>query len=388
MLLRRRFQRYYMPRTFVTNLREHERTPPSSLTLFGWVKDMYNLPDEYVLNHHSLDGYLFLRFLKFGVISCLVGCCITWPILFPVNATGSGGHTQLDILTFANVAGANSPKKDYFRYYAHAGCAIIFFSFLMWYITRECIYYINLRQAYLMSPLYASRVSSRTVLFTSIPERYMDVERLRGVLGTGVRRVWLATDASDLEELVEERDKALSKLEGAETKLIVTANKNRLKAEKKGNRSASEDPVTAEDGGESGSIAARYITHKERPTHKLGFLGLIGQKVDSIDWARGELKRLIPEVEQKQMAAKSGDAKRLSSAFVEFETLAEAQSAYQSLTHHQVLHMAPRFVGMTPGEIIWGNLNIKWWERVIRQIGTLALVVVVIIFWSIPVVSD
>lgn len=41
-------------------------------------------------------------------------------------------------------------------------------------ITRESIFYINLRQAYLMSPFYTSRMSSRTVLFTSVPEDYMD----------------------------------------------------------------------------------------------------------------------------------------------------------------------------------------------------------------------
>jgi len=58
--------------------------------------------------------------------------------------------------------------------FAHAGCAILFFSFVIYMITRESIYYINLRQAYLMSPFYTSRISSRTVLFTSVPEDYMD----------------------------------------------------------------------------------------------------------------------------------------------------------------------------------------------------------------------
>lgn len=89
------------------------------------------MPDTYVLNHHTLDGYLFLRFLKISVVCCLVGCAITWPVLFPINATGGGGKSQLDLLTFSNVA------DNYYKYFAHAGCAIIYFSFIIYTITRE-----------------------------------------------------------------------------------------------------------------------------------------------------------------------------------------------------------------------------------------------------------
>lgn len=344
-------------------------------SLFGWYGDFFKIPDTYVLNHHSLDGYLFLRFLKISVVSCFVGCLITWPVLFPINITGGAGHSQLDILTFANVA-------NFWKYYAHAGCAIIFFSFIIYMITRESIFYINLRQAYLMSPLYASRLSSRTVLFTSVPLEYMNETKLRAMLGPQVRRVWMATDCQELQDKVDERDKAAMKLEGAETKLIVTANGARVKQDKKGHRSSSEEAAIGEG---SSSIAARYIKPKQRPTHRLKML--IGKKVDTIDWCRAELKRLIPEVDRMQAAHKARDSKMLNSVFVEFTTLSEAQAAYQSLTHHQSLHMAPRYAGINPGEIIWSNLGIRWWSRVLRQLVTTAFVVALIIFWSIPVAA-
>lgn len=247
-------------------------------------------------------------------------------------------------------------------------------------ITRESIYYINLRQAYLLSPIYSARISSRTVLFTAVPEDYMNEKKLRDMLGPQVRRVWFATDTKELEDKVEQRDKAAMKLEGAETKLIVSANKARLAAEKKGEGPSAE--ASAMEGGEA-SLAARYLKPKERPTHRLK--PLIGKKVDTIDWCRTELKQLIPEVDKLQADQRSWNVKKLNSVFVEFETLSEAQAAYQSLTHHQVLHMAPRFTGMTPDDVIWSNLRIKWWERVIRQFVTIGAVVAVIIFWSIPV---
>lgn len=175
--------------------------------------------------------------------------------------------------------------------------------------------------------------------------------RLQEMLGSSVRRIWFARDCKDLEEKVEERDKVAMKLEGAETQLITTANNKRLKAEKKGGAATSAN----EEGH-----ASQYLSQKDRPTHKTK--PLIGQKVDTIDWCRGELKRLIPEVDRLQADEKSGSSKMLNSVFVEFETLSEAQAAYQSLTHHQILHMDPRYIGMTPDEVSMVLLlrNVNW----------------------------
>lgn len=248
---------------------------------------------------------------------------------------------------------------------------------------RESIYYINLRQAYLLSPLYASRISSRTVLFTSVPGEFLDEGKLRRLYGNKVKNLWIATDCKKLQDLVDQRDKAAYKLEAAETKLIKLANKNRLKALKKGG--SEEQPVgnNAEQDGESGSVAARWVKPSERPTHRLKFL--IGKKVDTINWCRAELERLIPEVDAAQAAHKAGDEKFVPSVFIEFYSQAEAQAAFQTVAHHKALHMAPRFIGVNPDEVIWSNLRIVWWERIVRNIATIAFVCVLILFWAIPV---
>jgi hypothetical protein len=90
---------------------------------FSWFAPFKNLPDELVLNHQSLDGYLYLRFLKMLTFICFIGCCITFPVLFPVNATGDGGEKQFDLLSFSNIG---SDQKN--RYYAHVFVGWIFFS--------------------------------------------------------------------------------------------------------------------------------------------------------------------------------------------------------------------------------------------------------------------
>ena len=269
---------------------------------------------------------------------------------------------------------------------AYKQTLITYTGFVMYMVTRESIYYINLRQAYLLSPLYASRMSSRTVLFTSVPDEYLNEAKLRRMYGNKVKNIWIANDCTEMEEVVEERDKVAMKLEAAETKLVKLANAARLKAVKKGTSNASEslrETTNGDDNGESGSVAARFIQTKQRPTHRLK--PIIGKKVDTINWCRSELERLIPKIESLQAKHRAGEGTFIPSVFIEFYSQSEAQSAFQSLGHHQPLHMAPRFIGISPEEVIWKNLKITWSSRVVRNILTVAFVTALIVFWAIPV---
>ncbi|CAG8980224.1 hypothetical protein HYALB_00013396 [Hymenoscyphus albidus] len=383
LVLRMTQQRWYSPRTYLGALREQERTTPLPTGLFNWIGPFSKIPDTYALQHQSIDAYLFLRFLRMTVVVMFCGCCITWPILFPINITGGGGGGQLDLLSFANI-NKDLPGGKY-RYFGSAGCAMIFFGFVLFLVTRESIFYINLRQAFLLSPIYSKRISARTVLFTSVPEEYLDEARLRRVFGSAVRKIWITRDTEKVDELVEERDNVAYKLEAAEVKLIQLANGERLKAAKNGGGNAEEELIENGQGMESGSVASRWIPAKNRPSHKLGKFGLIGKKVDTIDWAREELARLIPETEAAQAAYLDGETKLSGSVFIEFAYQSDAQAAFQTLSHHQALHMSPRYIGVNPKELVWQSLKISWWQRVLRRIAVLAFVTALIVFWAIPV---
>ncbi|KAL8654494.1 MAG: hypothetical protein Q9210_001468 [Variospora velana] len=376
LLLRRKFKRNYQPRTFLGSLRPQERTPALPSGLFTWFGAFSKIPDSFVLNHQSLDGFLLLRYLKIAAATCLVGCFITWPVLFPINITGKGGMKELDLLTFGNVVDKN-------RYYAHVFIAWIFLGFVFYMVARESIYYVNLRQAYLLSPLYANRMSSRTVLFTSVPQEYLNEGLLRRMFGRQLKNIWIANDCKEIEELVDERDKVAMKLEVAETKLIKLANANRLKAMKKGGQTDGALGAADEANRESGSVAAKWVPIKKRPTHRLK--PIIGKKVDTINWCRSELERLIPKVDALQATHRAGNGTFIPSVFVEFFHQSDAQSAFQSLAHHHALHMAPRFIGVNPDEVIWKNLKMNWKSRVVRNIVALTVVALLVIFWSIPV---
>lgn len=97
-----------------------ERTDVLPGGWFNWFKDFYRLPSTFVLNHSSIDGYLFLRFLRVLGVICLVGILLLWPILLPLHATGGAGNRELDALTLGNVVSTN-------RLYAHAILAWAYF---------------------------------------------------------------------------------------------------------------------------------------------------------------------------------------------------------------------------------------------------------------------
>ena len=315
--------------------RDRERTEPLPTGWFNWVGPFWKIPDTYALQHQSLDAYLFLRYLRMTVVIMFVGACITWPILFPVNITGGAGKVQLDMLSMANINGDKKGGK--YRYFAHCFAGWLFFGFVLMLVTRESIFYINLRQAFLLAPVYANRISARTVLFTSVPKPYLDEARLRKVFGDSVRRVWITGDTTKVDKLVEERDKTALILEKAEVKLIKLANEERLKALKKGGGQAEAEPA-GEGDAESGALAARWIPEKKRPTHKLGKFGLYGKKVDSINWSRQRLEELIPAAAAAQAEYRNGETEKVGSVFIEFANQSDAQAAFQTLSHHQALH--------------------------------------------------
>jgi len=261
--------------------------------------------------------------------------------------------------------------------------AWIFYGFVLYMIMRECIFYIYLRQAFLLTPQVARRISSRTVLFTSVPQAYLNVDKIRLMFKETAKHIWITGDTDDLDKLVEERTKVAMKLEAAEVKLLKLANANRVKS-KDGSSETSKQQSPPQEL-ESGDLAARWVPKDKRPTHRLGLLGLVGEKVDTIEWSREKLSTLTPEIEEAQAKYLAGESKPIPAVFVEFYTQSDAQSAVQSLTHHDPLQMSPRYIGVSPEEVIWKSLRVPWWQKIVRRYIVLAFLTAMIIFWAIPV---
>ncbi|KAL1879407.1 hypothetical protein VTK73DRAFT_6939 [Phialemonium thermophilum] len=144
---------------------------------------------------------------------------------------------------------------------------------------------------------------------------------------------------------------------------------------------------------EEGAEWQKWVKESDRPRHRLPLfdwtpgwlpgLPLINKKVDTIYWCRKELARLNMEIEEDQQHPYRYPA--MSSAFIQFNNQVAAHMACQSVTHHVPKHMAPRIVEISPNDVIWDNMAMKWWDQWARKSIVLAIVCGMVILWAIPV---
>lgn len=200
---------------------------------------------------------------------------------------------------------------------------------------------------------------------------------------------------------------ACAKLESAEVALLRTAANLRKERIKKGAPQADAESAPVE--------AVITVPKDQRPTHRLGFFGLWGEKVDSIDWAREEIrvcnqllddgrKTIDQEAESTEVAGPSGKGKDailktlriakengpeskyppLNSAFITFHRQISAHLAAQALLHHKPYAMSNKYIEVNPDDVIWGNLCINPYEQKIRIALSYCATAALIIFWAIP----
>lgn len=311
-----------------------------------------------MLEHSSLDAYLYLRFLRTIIFICFAGVCITWPILFPVNATGGGHASQLDKLGFGNVH-----YKD--RLYAHAVVAWLFFGFVMFVVVRERIWLIGLRQAWYLSQANAARLSSRTVLYLD-PPKDASSDDVHSTFGSQARNQWIIKDTKTLADLVDSRDSKTIKLEYAEVSFLRQATKK-----------------IAKTGVHPEDAEVDNARPRERAYH------IAGVTSDLIDHLRGDVKEAVKEVEDKRQAYTAEGTDGRCAIFVEYADQASAQRAYRTEPKHRIpvppnLVVRSRLIGVAPSEVNWRNLAMPQAERLSKKSLANVLIALLIIFWSIP----
>jgi hypothetical protein len=135
----------------------------------------------------------------------------------------------------------------------------------------------------------------------------------------------------------------------------------------------------------------KYLRDKDRETMRLPIFGwqwmislpLLGKKVDTIDYCRREVARLNLEIEQDQREPEKYPL--MNSAFIQFNHQIAAHMACQAVSHHTPAQMAPRAVEISPDDVIWDNMSIRWWESYIRTGAVIIIIVGMVIGWAIPV---
>jgi len=245
--------RIFKPKTYLVPERERTDAPPVSP--WNLVFALMKFRDREIIKKCGLDAYFFLRYLQTLLIIFVPIALIAIPILIPINFVGGLGQevikanntnetqlgipTGLDTLAWINVAPKNSERR-----WVHLFLALCVIIWVCVVFFAELRVYVKVRQDYLTSAEHRLRASANTVLVSSIPDKWLTEDALRGLFDVfpgGIRNVWLTRDFSKLLEKIHKRDAVHKKLEAAETKLIREAKKKQLKlraAEEKRNRKA------------------------------------------------------------------------------------------------------------------------------------------------------
>ncbi|KAG7086001.1 hypothetical protein E1B28_003524 [Marasmius oreades] len=365
-LIRPYFKSIYEPRSYVPKKRERisPLVPASGrridpIAFLAWPFYLFKADHKAIKHANGLDAYFFVRFLRMMVKIFLPIWIVTWAVLLPVTSVGSrvGNNDGLDLFVFGNVEPNKKP-----RYAAHIVLVWLSTLWIFYNIKNEMRHFLVTRQRHLIDSDHAKTVQASSVLITGIPARYLTQAALRKTFDTlpgGVKSIWINRDLGELPEIYDRRMKACNKLESAETKLLSITAKMKLKEEKeraKGNGKGS-DPESSPRANDS----IPEVPKEKRPAHKLGFLGLFGEKVDTIEWARKEIRtctQLLDEARSKiPDAIVSGDS--------EFMLEDDSEDEDHFTGQQGILGVAGKVGGTVGGKV--GAVGEKVGEKVLRR---------------------
>jgi len=236
---------------------DRERTAPSPPGLFRWIVPVFRTSSSEFIQKCGLDAYFFLRYLRMLLKIFVPLGLIILPVLLPINQVGGKGNnyehgksgTKYTVTGLDQLAWGNVTPEHTNRYWAHLVMAVIAIIYVCAVFFDELRNYIRLRQAYLTSPQHRLRASATTVLVTSIPPDWLNMDaldRLFDVFPGGVRNIWLNRNFDDLNEKVKARNDIALKLESAETDLIAKCKKAQLKKAKAEAKKAGKSQSSAE----------------------------------------------------------------------------------------------------------------------------------------------
>ncbi|KAL3229778.1 Phosphate metabolism protein 7 [Nakaseomyces bracarensis] len=370
-----RNKRVYEPRTLtdVQTISEEERidTIEYDEDHTNWISFLLTRPHSFLIQHCSMDGYLYLRYLGIFTGISFISCFILFPILLPVNATNGNHLKGFEVMSFSNVKNKN-------RFYAHVFLSWIIFGLITYVIYRELYYYVSLRHSMQTTPLYDGLLSSRTVVVTELSDEY-NTEGEFDRLFPNATNIIYARKLKELHDMVKERDQTAEKYEKTLNKLI-------NKCVKKQNTEKKREKLY-KDGKPKDDLST-YVPQKNRPKVWLKhwplptYLG--GQQVDLLNHSTKTIGELNEKIKDKQ--ANWSKSSHLNTAFIIFDTQLEAQRCYQSIP--DILGFTDYgkcLIGYSPEDLLWDNMNLTKKARYMKRVVANLILTALIIFWAIPV---
>lgn len=325
----------------------------------SWIKEALSSTEDDIISMSGVDTAVYFVYLTTVLTILVVSGIVLLPMLLPVsvtdhsvrltNTTSTGTFNQLDQLSMGHV-GQSSPRL--WAYVIGVYLVSIVTYYLLWKAYKHVS---DLRATALMSP--ELRVEQFTILVRDIPNppegetRKEQVDSyFRSIYPDTFFRSMVVTDTKEVNKIWEELEGYRKKLTRAECLY--------LRSKTMGNPEG------------------------VRPTNRIGFLGLCGKQVDTIEYCNEKINELMPKLEAEQKITLR--EKQLSSALVFFSSRVAAASAGQCL-HARMVDTWTVMEAPEPRQLIWSNLSLHFYERQVRKYVVYIIVALTIVFYMIPI---
>ncbi|CAN6985799.1 unnamed protein product [Brassica oleracea var. botrytis] len=331
----------------------------SSLTRnpFAWIREAFTSTEQDVVKLSGVDTAVYFVFLSTVLGIFALSALLLLPTLLPISATdnslknsrsatdttSNGTFSQLDNLSMANITKKSS------RLWAFLG-AVYWVSLVTYFMLWKAYKHVAALRAEALMSSEEVLPEQYAILVRDIPsppngetqKEFVD-SYFREIYPETFYRSLVVTENSKINKIWENLEGYKKKLARAEAVFAATSN---------------------------------------RPTNKTGLLGLVGERVDSIDYYTKLINESVAKLEAEQRTVLA--EKQQTAAVVFFTDRVTAALAAQSL-HCQMVDKWTVTEAPEPRQLIWENLKIKFFSRIVRQYLIYFLVAMTILFYMIPI---
>ncbi|KAG9258867.1 cefP protein [Emericellopsis atlantica] len=395
------------------------RLPELGTSFFGWMPKLYRITEHEVLASAGLDAFVFLNFFKMAIrLFCVMGF-FALVVLLPINnrfrdfrptfgdnKTEDGKDiSQLglsptllplddDDSSFGMYKGGHHKDLSSERTYlwAYVFFTYLFVAMTMYTINWETIRIIKFRQDYLGSQ---STVTDRTFRLTGVPEDLRSEGRVKHLIEKleigSVECVTMCRNWKEVDDLMDDRDKLLRKLETAWAKYLQSQNKDK-QTQRPGQVAAPANgnptPHIDEEAGETQRVLEDntdnpHMMEGERPqtTIRYGPFLLRSRKVDAIDYYEEKLRR----IDSKIVAARKKDFKPTDMALVTMDSVASCQMVIQARIDPRPGSLLTKATP-APSDLVWKNTYAMRGIRRLKSWSITTFICILTILWIFPTV--
>ncbi|KAK1318924.1 hypothetical protein QJS10_CPB04g00749 [Acorus calamus] len=322
----------------------------SYLRFLEWMPAALRMPEPELIDHAGLDSAVFLRIYLIGLKIFVPITLLAFSVLVPVNWTNDYlekshvVYSNVDKLSISNIP--NGSK----RFWTHILMSYVISFWTCYVLLKEYEIVAKMRLHFLASE--HRRPDQFTVLVRNIPP---DPDESISEL---VEHFFLVNHPDHyLTHQVVYNTNKLFKLVKKKKDMQNWLDYNQLKFDR---------------------------NPSSRPTRKTGFLGLCGDKVDSIDYYTSEIEKLSKEEAEERERIKRTTKSVMPAAFVSFRTRwGAAVCAQTQQTRDPTVWLtdwAPE-----PRDVYWNNLSIPFVSLTFRRLATSVAFFFLTFFFMIPI---